>query len=237
MRPQSNELGRFTDLLGFEVVGGEKLVTVPVTGTCDYPHISSDPRNVFFRKASPHHPYGMRACTPTPPTSNAPGRRAPGRKKARRKPPRPSPKPCPHAQVKQRPPTPSISRQYVAARNMFEFGPLLLGKDPAGYAEGKHPDNTARLRITNNGLFPAQVRGPDAHVRRVVVGEKGTVRASTPARLQITNNGLFPAQVRPACFARCERCVSCGGASCELWRRPPKPAEPEPFLHANPCAA
>jgi hypothetical protein len=23
--------------------------------------------------------------------------------------------------------------------------------------EGKHPDNTAKLRITNNGLFPVQV--------------------------------------------------------------------------------
>lgn len=60
-------------------------------------------------------------------------------------------------QVKARPSTPTISRQFVVGRNMFEFGPLLLGKDPTGHDTGAHPDNTARLRLTNNGLFPAHV--------------------------------------------------------------------------------
>eukprot|EP00798_Chlamydomonas_sp_ICE-L_P006741 gene6741-3411_t len=102
---QSEDIGKFTDTLGFEVVGGEKNSTIIVTGTCAFPQISSDFRNVFVNK------------------------------------------------VKARPSTPSIARQYIVHDKVFDFGPLLINKDSTGYREGAHPENTTRLRITNNGLF------------------------------------------------------------------------------------
>ena len=37
-----------------------------------------------------------------------------------------------YKKVKTRPQTPSIARQFIISKNMFEFGPLLLNKDPAG---------------------------------------------------------------------------------------------------------
>ena len=43
-------MGKYTSQLGFEILGGERLNTVVITGTCDHPHIASDFRNVFFRK-------------------------------------------------------------------------------------------------------------------------------------------------------------------------------------------
>lgn len=47
---QSEEVGKFGELLGFDVLGGDRNVSLPVSGICDYPHISSDYRNVFYRK-------------------------------------------------------------------------------------------------------------------------------------------------------------------------------------------
>lgn len=38
---------------------------------------------------------------------------------------------------------------------MFEFGPLLAGRDRANYQTGCYPEHTAKFRITNNGLFRA----------------------------------------------------------------------------------
>ncbi|PNH08880.1 Hydrocephalus-inducing protein [Tetrabaena socialis] len=105
----SPEVGKFTDTLAFDVLGGERLNTLVVTGTCDYPHISTDYRNVFYKK------------------------------------------------VKARPQTPLIRGQYIISKGVFEFGPLLHTKDATGYLEGAHPDNTARIRITNNGLFDNHV--------------------------------------------------------------------------------
>ncbi|KAJ9512718.1 hypothetical protein QJQ45_019009 [Haematococcus lacustris] len=102
---QSPEVGTFTETLGFQVLGGERLVSVPCTGACDYPHISTDYRTVYYRK------------------------------------------------VKARPPSPSVSRQFIVSKGLFEFGPLLVGKDITGYDTGAHPANTAKFRITNNGLF------------------------------------------------------------------------------------
>lgn len=102
-------MGKFADVLGFEVVGGDRNVTLPISGVCDHPHIASDYRNVFYRK------------------------------------------------VKARPSTPSVARQFVVSKNQFEFGPLLMGKDTTGYDTGAHPDNTAKMRITNNGLFDLHV--------------------------------------------------------------------------------
>ena len=36
---------------------------------------------------------------------------------------------------------------------VFDFGPLLAGRNKEGYLDGKHPEHTAQFRITNNGLF------------------------------------------------------------------------------------
>ena len=43
-------MGKCSSTLGFEVVSGERLVAVPIEGTCEHPHISADYRNVFYRK-------------------------------------------------------------------------------------------------------------------------------------------------------------------------------------------
>jgi hypothetical protein len=40
--------------------------------------------------------------------------------------------------------------------SMFEFGPLLAGRDRTGYQTGCYPEHTAKFRITNNGLFKAR---------------------------------------------------------------------------------
>jgi hydrocephalus-inducing protein len=54
---------------------------------------------------------------------------------------------------KTRPATPNVCRQFITATSVFEFGPLLAGKEPAAVLEGKHPENMAKLRLTNSGLF------------------------------------------------------------------------------------
>jgi len=47
---QSEAVGKCSSTLGFEVVSGERLVSVPLEGNCEYPRISTDYRNVFYRK-------------------------------------------------------------------------------------------------------------------------------------------------------------------------------------------
>jgi len=49
-----------------------------------------------------------------------------------------------------------VSKQFIVSKNVFEFGPLLVGKDKEGYKE-KYPENRDDFRITNNGLFPMHV--------------------------------------------------------------------------------
>jgi hypothetical protein len=41
----------------------------------------------------------------------------------------------------------------MLASSVFEFGPLLCGRDRPAHLDSAHPDHTARFRITNNGLF------------------------------------------------------------------------------------
>ena len=47
---QSEDVGKFTEMLGFEVVGGEKHKVAVCQGICAYPQISDDYRNVFYKK-------------------------------------------------------------------------------------------------------------------------------------------------------------------------------------------
>ena len=50
VQKQSEKVGKCSNVLGFEVVSGERNVAVPVEGTCEYPRLSTDYRNVFYRK-------------------------------------------------------------------------------------------------------------------------------------------------------------------------------------------
>jgi len=61
-----------------------------------------------------------------------------------------------YKRIKAPPPGMIVSKQFVVSRNVFEFGPLLVGKDKEDYKE-KYPENRERFRITNNGLFPMHV--------------------------------------------------------------------------------
>ena len=104
----SEDVGTFREMLGFEVMGGEKYNVLMAEGVAAHPQISQDFRNVYYSKVK--------------------------------------------AKVAS-----AVSRQFVISRQMFEFGPLLAGKDKGGYEEGKHPENLALFRITNCGLFEANV--------------------------------------------------------------------------------
>eukprot|EP00775_Hariotina_reticulata_P008964 gene8964-9139_t len=102
----SETVGKWSEVLGFDVICGQHNEKVTVLGMCDYPHISTEARNMFYRLA------------------------------------------------KARPPTPQVRQQFMLPSSVFEFGPLLVGKDRLGCLDGAHPDHTAKFRITNNGLFP-----------------------------------------------------------------------------------
>lgn len=57
------------------------------------------------------------------------------------------------------PPECFLSRNYVASEGLFDFGPLLVGKD----AEKRHEDairkmNASEFRISNNGKYDLQVQ-------------------------------------------------------------------------------
>lgn len=52
---QSSEVGKFSETLMFEVKGGERNVPLLVNGVCDFPQISSDYRNVFYKKVRMMH--------------------------------------------------------------------------------------------------------------------------------------------------------------------------------------
>jgi hypothetical protein len=54
--------------------------------------------------------------------------------------------------AKARPSTPHVKQQFMLPSSVFEFGPVLAGRDRAALPDG-HPDHTAKFRITNNGLF------------------------------------------------------------------------------------
>eukprot|EP00961_Rhodomonas_salina_P161788 2179182-Rhodomonas_salina.1 len=49
-----------------------------------------------------------------------------------------------------------VSKQYIISKNVFEFGPLLVGKEREDFKE-KYPENQEKFRITNSGLFHMHV--------------------------------------------------------------------------------
>jgi hydrocephalus-inducing protein len=49
-----------------------------------------------------------------------------------------------------------VSKQYIVSKNVFEFGPLLVGKSKEDYMT-KYPENQEKFRITNNGLFDLHI--------------------------------------------------------------------------------
>jgi hypothetical protein len=202
---QSSELGRFQDVLGFDVLGSDRAVNLPVSGVCDYPRVSSDYRAIFARKVSSalrmHDMPSVLACKISaammaicpwpsgawgmPELADSCGGDRLDAGPAARWPLRP------RSQAKARPPTPSVARQFIIGSGVFEFGPLLLGKDPSGYGEGTHPDHTARLRITNNGMFPADV---SLGLRSRLPPEPGSQAAAAPT----PSSGKASAGAKPA---------------------------------------
>ena len=120
----SDEIGKVSTSLTFEVVGGiggNAPISIFASGETAYPSISSDPRNVFMKRA------------------------------------------------KAKPASGYASKQYIANLDVFDFGPLLAGRDPALRSPepkedgspaspdqfvGKHME---ALRITNSGPFKAKV--------------------------------------------------------------------------------
>lgn len=110
----SEDIGRFQENLFFEISspGSPARPTsgsLTVIGICDYPQISSDYRDVYYRKA------------------------------------------------RTRPRSPLVSRQFIIPTEKFEFGPLLAGKSCEEYKSGIYPENGAKFRIMNNGLFEVRV--------------------------------------------------------------------------------
>jgi hydrocephalus-inducing protein len=59
--------------------------------------------------------------------------------------------------IKARPAKGTVRKQFVVSQNVFDFGPLLVGKDRSQYKNTPHEDNFERFRITNNGLFPVHL--------------------------------------------------------------------------------
>lgn len=110
----SEDIGRFQENLTFEISSPgaparSTSASLTVSGICDYPQISSDYRDVYYRKA------------------------------------------------RTRPRSPLVSRQFIIPLEKFEFGPLLAGKSSEEYKSGLYPENCAKFRIMNNGLFKLHV--------------------------------------------------------------------------------
>lgn len=79
----------------------------------------------------------------------------------------PNPKNVFMVQKRSRPPTAPesyLSKCYVSSEGAFDFGPLLIGKDPEKRSEEDDPDgvlkkaNSSQFRISNNGKYDLQVR-------------------------------------------------------------------------------
>jgi hydrocephalus-inducing protein len=52
----STKTGEFSNVLEFEVVGSDKLFTLPCQAKCDVPHMNTDTRNIFMRRAKGRPP-------------------------------------------------------------------------------------------------------------------------------------------------------------------------------------
>ncbi|WIA13448.1 hypothetical protein OEZ85_007028 [Tetradesmus obliquus] len=134
----SDSVGKFSEVLGFDVLCGERNQKVVLTGACDYPRISTEARNLYYKIA------------------------------------------------KARPSTPNVKQQFMLPSNVFEFGPVLAGRDRSAAPEG-HPDHTAKFRITNNGLFPLHAdlwlksEGPAADPTAAAAGVEVKKKAAAPA--------------------------------------------------------
>ena len=61
-----------------------------------------------------------------------------------------------YKKIRAPPPHMIVRKQYVMSREVFEFGPLLVGKEKEGYKE-KYEENRENFRITNNGQFDMHI--------------------------------------------------------------------------------
>jgi hydrocephalus-inducing protein len=105
----SKKVGDFNQILEFEIVGSYRPFRLNLHGTCVFPMISTNPRNVFLSQ--------KRIRPPTAPESY-------------------------------------LSKCYVNSEGTFDFGPLLIKKDP----EKRNDElvkkmNGTFFQITNNGRY------------------------------------------------------------------------------------
>ena len=105
----SKKVGDFNQILEFEIVGSYRPFRLNLHGTCVFPMISTNPRNVFLSQ--------KRVRPPTAPDSY-------------------------------------LSKCYVNSEGTFDFGPLLIKKDP----EKRNDElvkkmNGTFFQITNNGRY------------------------------------------------------------------------------------
>lgn len=149
----SETVGRFSEVLVFDVLNGEKTNKVTVMASCDYPRINTEARYrahvvhtgmpnmlagtvlVFMQSAA--RPSLLTDCGSVLLLAAA----GDGRNLY-------------YKTAKIRPSTPNVKQQFIVPSSMFEFGPLLAGRDRTGYLTGCYPEHTAKFRITNSGLFP-----------------------------------------------------------------------------------
>ena len=115
----STKVGKFNQTLNFEVVGSTKQFPCDIQALCEFPSISTNPKNVFM------------------------------------------------VQKRQRPPTAPesyLSKCYISGEGAFDFGPLLIGKDPEKRSDEDDADgllrkaNSSQFRISNNGKYDLQVK-------------------------------------------------------------------------------
>ena len=50
-----------------------------------------------------------------------------------------------------------VKKKYVLMSEIFEFGPLLVGKSRERYKEGKYPENMETFNITNTSPLDADI--------------------------------------------------------------------------------
>lgn len=68
-----------------------------------------------------------------------------------------------YKKVKARPQTPTIARQFIISKNLFEFGPLLMNKDTTGETSNHALNhNCATLMLHQVGTGPADLMLHDA---------------------------------------------------------------------------
>jgi hypothetical protein len=220
----SEAVGKANDVLCFDVVCGERNNKVALTAACDYPRINTEARCVCEAGV----PGAWASCPDAQPgltqLHTVGCRRLPLRSLYLKT-------------ARVQPPTPNVRQQFILPTSTFEFGPLLAGRDRAGFLEGAHPEHTAKFRLTNSGLFAAHAdfwlksEGPAADPAAAASSDAKKKSGGVPEparRVQV---------IAAACNVVCMRL--CGGlmwpdAAPQVLHRAPQPPDPRAVLQRRP---